>query len=116
MNLGDFFRHITLVFASYLGLLGIPMSLPMPPQPEGPALMRVAPADCTLFVQWCGQGESAPDTLNRTCRKTGRWSPADLGTGLSRQSSLAMLPADMETLPDGWARRLESRLSAYISC
>lgn len=68
MNFGDFFRHITLVFASYLGMLGIPMPLPMPPLPEDPALMRVAPADSTLFVQWFGLGEPTPDTVNRTER------------------------------------------------
>jgi len=66
MDFGDFFRHITLVFASYLGLLGIPMPLPVPPQPEDPALVRTAPADTALFVQWFGRGEAAADTKNRT--------------------------------------------------
>lgn len=65
MNFGDFFRHITLVFVSYLGLLGIPMPLPLPPQPEDPAMLRVAPADSVLFVQWFGQGESNPNSKNR---------------------------------------------------
>jgi len=68
MNFGDFLRHITLVFASYLGLLGMPMPLPLPPQPEDAALMRVAPRDSALFVQWFGRGEPAPNTTNRTER------------------------------------------------
>lgn len=68
MDFGDFFRHITLVFASYLGLLGIPMPLPVPPQPEDPALVRTAPADSALFVQWFGRGDASADSENRTER------------------------------------------------
>lgn len=68
MKFRDFFRHISLVFASYLGLLGIPMPLPVPPMPEDPVLMQVAPADSALFVEWFGRGEAATDPTNRTER------------------------------------------------
>ena len=68
MQFRDFFRHISLVFASYLGLLGMPMPLPVPPLPEDPVLLRVAPADAVLFVEWFGSGESAAKPTNRTER------------------------------------------------
>ncbi|MFT4842847.1 MAG: hypothetical protein ACJAYX_004123 [Planctomycetota bacterium] len=68
MNFGNFFRHLSLVFASYLGLLGIPMPLPVPPMPEDPVLMQVAPADAALFVEWFGRGEASADPSNRTER------------------------------------------------
>lgn len=66
MGFGDFFRHITLVFASYLGLLGIPLPMPVPPQPEDPVLICTAPADSLLFVQWFGHGQPLAETKNRT--------------------------------------------------
>lgn len=68
MNFGDFFRHISLVFASYLGLLGIPAPLPVPPMPEDPVILQVAPADSMLFVEWFGAGKPGDDPKNRTER------------------------------------------------
>ncbi|MFT4511860.1 MAG: hypothetical protein ACI91B_000543, partial [Planctomycetota bacterium] len=68
MQFGDFFRHISLVFASYLGLLGIPLPLPVPPLPEDPVLMQVAPADAVLFVEWFGAGEATENPTNKTER------------------------------------------------
>ncbi|MFK7742835.1 MAG: hypothetical protein AB8H80_21165, partial [Planctomycetota bacterium] len=68
MEFGDFLRHVSLVFASYLGLLGIPAPLPVPPMPEDSALLRVAPADSMLFVEWFGAGPANDDPTNRTER------------------------------------------------
>lgn len=62
---GDFFRHIILAFASYLGLLGVPMPLPLPPMVEDARLLQVAPADCALFVQWFGQADAGPDGASK---------------------------------------------------
>jgi hypothetical protein len=68
MGFGDILRHLSLVFASYLGLLGIPLPLPVPPMPEDPVLMQVAPADAVLFVEWFGAGEAVENSQNKTER------------------------------------------------
>ncbi len=65
---GDFFKHLMLVMASALGLVGTPLPLPLPPLPEDPALLRTAPADSLLFVQWFGAGAPAATPSNRSER------------------------------------------------
>jgi hypothetical protein len=66
MMFGDFFKHLFLLMATGLGLIGLPSPLPLPPLPEDPALLRVAPADTALFVEWFGGGPPAAQTKNRS--------------------------------------------------
>lgn len=64
----DFFRHLFFVFASSLGLVGVPLPLPLPPAPEDPALLRAAPSECLLFAEWFGAAPPAEPAKNRSER------------------------------------------------
>ncbi|HEX5052821.1 MAG TPA: hypothetical protein VFZ65_13675 [Planctomycetota bacterium] len=68
MGLGEFFRHLFFVMASCLGLLGVPLPLPLPPLPEDPALLRAAPTDSVLFVEWFGCATPAEAPKNQSER------------------------------------------------
>src|SRR5262245_33173563 len=68
MGMRDFFQHVFLVLASLAGLIGTPLPVPLPPLPEDPALVRAAPADCNLFVEWFGSGAPVAGTGNRSER------------------------------------------------
>ena len=63
-----FFQHLYLLMATGLGLLGVPLPLPLPPLPEDPVLLRTAPADAVLAVQWFGSAQPAPEPANRSER------------------------------------------------
>ena len=50
------------------GLGWAPSVFSVPPLPEDPALLRAAPADTMVYVQWFGARKARPDARNVTER------------------------------------------------
>ena len=63
-----FYSFFELLILLVLGLGGAPQVQGIPPLPEDPALLRVAPAETLVYYEWFGNGEPRPDSENRTER------------------------------------------------
>ena len=56
------------LFLLLFGLLAVPSPLGVPPMPEDPALLRAAPADSLVYLQWFGSAAPSAQSNNATER------------------------------------------------
>ncbi len=56
----------SIFFIFVLSFLAMPLPVVVPPLPEDPALLRVAPRDTLAYVQWFGAAEPERDSRNET--------------------------------------------------
>jgi hypothetical protein len=62
------FNHVLALLLAVCGVVGIPMPVAIPPQPDEPALTRVVPADAIGFLCWNGTATADPKSTNLTER------------------------------------------------
>lgn len=87
------FAFWEMVFLFSLGVLALPIPLSVPPLPEDPALIRCAPANSLVYVQWFGNAAANPDSANRTERLAGEPQVQALAEQMRKAARTALLQA-----------------------
>ena len=68
MNATGYLEFLIVSALSLVLGVGVPMPISIPPLPEEPALLRIAPKDSFVFVSWSGSAPASPKSTNRTER------------------------------------------------
>lgn len=65
MEYRSIFHFVYFLMFSATVAIGVPLPFSVPPQPEQPALLRVAPKDCMAFLSWSGSRPADPKSTNQ---------------------------------------------------
>lgn len=66
MDFAPILRFVSFVVFTLATTVGIPLPFSLPPRPEEPALLRVAPKDSIAFLSWSGAMAADPKSTNQT--------------------------------------------------